>query len=339
MKNNALPTGKLDVKILRKMLRRYTKTDKKIIVGPRIGEDAAVIDMGKTALVVTTDPITFASDTAGYYSVMVNANDIATTGAKPKWYTVTILLPERSVTENQVDSIFKQIHDACEMLNISLIGGHTEITYGLDRPIIVGQMLGEIEKDKVINTGGAKAGDYILLTKGIAIEGTSIIAREKEADLLSHGISKDVIERAKGFLFDPGIGIVEEAQLAFQTGYVHAMHDVTEGGLANGLHEMAIASGVSIKIDEKNIPVFKESRIFCELFGLDLMGIISSGALLIAASPIGTDTILREAHLRGLQIIRIGSVDTDDPPSVTKVTSRGLEPVPFFGRDEIAKIF
>ena len=339
MKNNALPTGKLDVTILRKMLQRYTKTDKKIIVGPRIGEDAAVIDMGKTALVVTTDPITFASDSAGYYSVMVNANDIATTGAKPKWYTVTILLPEQSVTENQVDSIFKQIHDACEMLNISLIGGHTEITYGLDRPIIVGQMLGEIEKDKVINTGGAKTGDYILLTKGIAIEGTSIIAREKEADLLSHGISKDVIERAKGFLFDPGIDIVEEARLAFQTGYVHAMHDVTEGGLANGLHEMAIASGVSIKIDEKNIPVFKESRIFCELFGLDLMGIISSGALLIAASPIGTDTILREAHLRGLQIIRIGSVDTDDPPSVTKVTSRGLEPVPFFGRDEIAKIF
>lgn len=339
MKNDVLPTGKLDVKILRKMLRRYTKTDKKIILGPRIGEDAAVIDIGKTALVVATDPITFASDAVGYYSVMVNANDIATTGAEPKWYTVTILLPEGSATENQVDSIFKQIHDACKMLNISLIGGHTEITHGLDRPIIVGQMLGEIEKDKVINTGGAKAGDYILLSKGISIEGTSIIAREKEADLLHHGISKDLIERAKGFLSDPGICIVEEARLAFQTGDVHAMHDVTEGGLANGLHELAIASGVKIKIDERNIPVFKESQIFCELYGLDPMGIISSGALLIAASPIGTDKILEEARLRGLKIIRIGHVDSDGPPSVTKVTSRGLEPVPFFQRDEMLKIF
>ncbi len=148
MKNNAFPTGKLDVKILRKMLRKYAKTDRKVMLGPRIGEDAAVIDMGQTALVVTTDPITFASDAVGYYSVMVNANDIATTGAEPKWFTVTILLPEGSATENQVESIFEQIHDACEMLNISLIGGHTEITYGLDRPIIVGQMLGEIEKDK-----------------------------------------------------------------------------------------------------------------------------------------------------------------------------------------------
>lgn len=339
MKNNAFPTGKLDVKILRKMLRRYTKTDKKVILGPRIGEDAAVIDMGKTALVVTTDPITFASDAVGYYSVMVNANDIATTGAEPKWFTVTILLPEGSATENQVDSIFKQINDACEMLNISLIGGHTEITHGLDRPIIVGQMLGDIEKDKVINTGGARAGDYILLSKGIAIEGTSIIAREKEADLLSHGISKDLIERAKGFLFDPGICIVEEARLAFQTGDVHAMHDVTEGGLANGLHELAIASGVKIEIDERNIPVFKESQIFCELYGLDPMGIISSGALLMAASPISTDKILEEARLRGLKIIKIGQVDSDGPPSVTKVTSRGLETVPFFGRDEILKIF
>ena len=338
MKNDALPTGKLDVKILRKMLRRYTKTDKKVILGPRIGEDAAVIDIGETALVVTTDPITFASDAVGYYSVMVNANDIATTGAEPKWYTVTILLPEGSVTENQVDSIFKQIHDACKTLNISLIGGHTEITYGLDRPIVVGQMLGEIEKNKVINTGGAKAGDYILLSKGIAIEGTSIIAREKEADLLSHGISKDLIERAKGFLSDPGICIVEEARLAFQTGDVHAMHDVTEGGLANGLHELAIASGVKIEIDERNIPVFKESQIFCELYGLDPMGIISSGALLIAASPIGADKILEEARLKGLKIIRIGQVDADGPPSVTKITSRGLEPVPFFGRDEILKI-
>lgn len=337
--NDILPAGKLDINILRKMLNAYKQTGNKVILGPQIGEDAAVIDMGKTALVVTTDPITFASDSVGYYSVIVNANDIATTGAKPRWFAATILLPESLTTVKEVDSVFKQINQACKMLNISLIGGHTEITYGLERPIVVGQMLGEIEKDKVVKTGGARKGDYILLSKGIAIEGTSVIAREKEKYLLSHGIQKDVINRSKAFLFDPGISISEEARIAFQTGYVNAMHDITEGGLANGLYEMAIASDVKIRIDEKCIPIYEESQIFCSLFGIDPMGIIASGALLISASPVGANRILEEAHLKGIKVVKIGDVYSGGPPSVNKITSKGLEPIPFFERDEILKVF
>ncbi len=337
--NDLLPAGKLDIKFLRKMLIKYKQTDDTVILGPQIGEDAAVIDMGKTALVVTTDPITFASDNIGYYSVVVNANDIATTGANPRWFTATILLPEAMTTINEVDSVFKQINTACAMLNISLIGGHTEITYGLERPIVVGQMIGEVEKDKVVKTGGAKKGDYILLSKGIAIEGTSVIAREKENYLVSHGIPKDLINRAKAFLFDPGISISEEARIAFQTGYVNSMHDITEGGLANGLHEMAIASGVKIEVDEKYIPIYEESRIFCSLFGIDPMGVIGSGALLISANSLGAHKILEEAHLKGIRIVKIGHVYSGGVPSVNKITSKGLEPVPFFERDEILKVF
>ncbi|MBW1766245.1 MAG: hydrogenase expression/formation protein, partial [Deltaproteobacteria bacterium] len=233
MKRNQLPTGKLDVRILCKLLKQYSTTDERVLLGPGIGEDAAAIDMGDRVLIVTTDPITFATNEIGYYSVMVNANDIATTGAEPKWYTVTILLPEGKGTERLVDSIFNQIHQACEKLDISLIGGHTEITYGLDRPILVGQMIGEVQKEALITTSGAEPGDLVLLSKGICIEGTSIIAREKEEDLSSRGISRDIVERARRFLFDPGISIVEEARLAFQAGQVHSMHDITEGGLAN----------------------------------------------------------------------------------------------------------
>jgi len=339
VKRNQLPTGKLDVRILRKLLKQYSTTDERVLLGPRIGEDAAAIDMGDRVLIVTTDPITFATNEIGYYSVMVNANDIATTGAEPKWYTVTILLPEGKGTENLVDSIFNQIHQACEKLDISLIGGHTEITYGLDRPIIVGQMIGEVQKEALITTSGAEPGDLVLLSKGICIEGTSIIAREKEEDLSSRGISRDIVERARRFLFDPGISIVEEARLAFQAGQVHSMHDITEGGLANGLHELSVAAGVEIEVDKESIPVYEESRILCEVFGLNPLGVIASGSLLITASPTETEKILERADRNDVTLTMIGRVKAVGSPSVTMVTSEGYEPVPCFERDEVAKIF
>lgn len=339
VRRNLLKIGKLDVQILRKLLQRYSKIDEKVLVGPRIGEDAAAIDMGERVLIVTTDPITFATDEIGYYSVMVNANDIATTGAEPRWYTVNILLPEALGTESLVDSIFQQIHQACEKLSISLIGGHTEITYGLDRPILVGQMIGEVQSEALITTGGARPGDLIVLSKGICIEGTSIIAREKEADLSSCGLSTDVVERARRFLFDPGISVVEEARLALQAGRVHSMHDVTEGGLADGLHELSMAAGVEIEVEKDRIPIYEESRILCEAFGLNPLGVIASGALLITASPPDTEKILDRAHQYGMTMTMIGRVRAAGSPSVTMVTSKGCEPVPYFERDEVVKIF
>jgi hydrogenase maturation factor len=339
VRRKLLKTGKLDIQILRKLLNKYSKTDEKVLVGPRIGEDAAAIDMGEKVLIVTTDPITFATNEIGYYSVMVNANDIATTGAEPRWYTVNILLPEALGTEDLVDSIFQQIHKACERLSISLIGGHTEITYGLDRPILVGQMIGELQGEALITTGGAKPGDLIVLSKGICIEGTSIIAREKEEDLSSCGISTDIVERARRFLFDPGISVVEEARLAIQAGRVHSMHDVTEGGLADGLHELSMAAGVEIEVERDRIPVYEESRVLCEAFGLDPMGVIASGALLITASPPETEKILDHARQHGVTMTMIGRVKTAGSPSVTMVTSKGYEPVPYFERDEVVKIF
>jgi len=336
---NLLRTGKLDVQILHRLLRRYTTTDEKVLVGPRIGEDAAAIDMGEKVIVVGTDPITFTTNEIGYYSVMVNANDIATTGAEPRWYTVTILLPEGQATEDLVDSIFQQIHQACKKLGISLIGGHTEITHGIDRPILVGQVIGEVQREALITTGGARPGDLIILSKGICIEGTSIIAREKEEDLCSRGISPDLIKRAQRFLFDPGISVVEEARLAFQAGRVNSMHDITEGGLANGLHEVSIAAGVEIEVEKQRVPIYEESCVLCEAFGLDPLGVIASGALLITASPPETEKILEKARQHGVPMAMIGRVQAVGSPSVTMATPQGCEPVPYFGRDEVLKVF
>jgi len=339
VQSNILPAGKLDVQILRKLLKLYSRVDEKVLLGPRIGEDAAAIDMGDRVLIVATDPITFATDEIGYYSVVVNANDVATTGADPRYYSVTILLPEAEGTERLVDSIFRQIHQACEELNISLIGGHTEITYGLDRPILVGQMIGEVQKEKLITTAGAEPGDLILMSKGICIEGTSVISREKEEELLSRGISKNLVERAQGFLFDPGISVVNEARLACKAAQVHSMHDITEGGLVNGLHEISMAAGVEIEVETDRIPIYEESRIICEAFGLNPLGVISSGSLLITASPPESEKILDRASRDGLAMTRVGRVKAVGSPSVTMVTSEGYETAPYFDRDEVVKIF
>jgi hydrogenase maturation factor len=334
-----LPTGKLDIGLLRKLLDRQVLRDRMILVGPKIGEDAAALDMGDTALIVSADPITFATDEIGHYSVMVNANDIATTGAEPRWYTVTILIPEERGTEHLVDSIFQQTYQACEKLNVSLIGGHTEITHGLPRPILVGQMMGIVHKESMVTTSGAQPGDIILLSKGIPIEGTSVIARERADDLLSFGISMDLVERARGFLFDPGISIVKEAQTAFHAAKVHSMHDPTEGGLANGLHELSIAANVAIEVNRDTIPLYEESLALCQAFHLNPLGVIASGALLITASPSEAEKISQKALADGIPMTRIGGVTSQGSPSVTMRTAQGWEPVPYFERDEVLKIF
>jgi hydrogenase expression/formation protein HypE len=330
-------SGKLDIQILGRLLQQYARSDPRVLIGPRIGEDTAAIDMGEKLLIVTTDPITFATDEIGYYSVVVNANDIVTSGAQPRWLSVSILLPRKKTDKAMVDHIFQQIHKACGEFGISLIGGHTEITHGLDRPILIGHMMGEVEKDALVTTGGAKVGDDVLLSKGICIEGTSIIAREKEGELISRGISPDLIKRAQDFLYKPGISVIHEARMACETSRIHSMHDVTEGGLANGLHEIAVAAGVQIEVEQALIPVFEESRIICETFGLDPLGVIASGALLLTASSGEARKILQRASREGLALTRIGRVQRGRP-SVNLITSRGKEPIRYFHRDEVVRI-
>ncbi len=226
---SVLKPGKLPPDLLQHLLTSYTSADPRVIVGPAVGEDAAIIEMGERYLIAKSDPITFATDAIGYYAVVVNANDIATRGGQPKWFLATLLLPERTTSVTLVESIFAQIAQACQSLGITLVGGHTEVTYGLDRPIVAGHMLGEVDPAALITTAGARIGDILLLTKGICIEGASIMARERAQDLSRLGVDEAVIQRARNFLFEPGISVVRDAHIAIGAGRVHAMHDPTEG--------------------------------------------------------------------------------------------------------------
>ncbi|MFW6149058.1 MAG: AIR synthase family protein [Atribacterota bacterium] len=333
-----LPLGKLDFSLLGKLLKKYqSKPDSRVMIGPQVGEDAAVIDYPDHYLVAKTDPITFATDKIGWYAVQVNANDIATRGALPRWFQATILLPENKTTEELIERIFSQIYDACNKLDITVIGGHTEISYNLDRPIIVGCMLGEVKKDKLVSTSGAKPGDVIILTKGIVIEGTSIIAREKQKELARRGYQKNFIERCQNFLYDPGLSVVKDALLANQAD-VHAMHDPTEGGISAGLYEIALASQVGMLIEREKITILEESRILCEEFNLDPLRTITSGSLLIVASKKSARKITSILNAYKIRIFLIGEIKEKNF-GVQILTGEIIEKMKISAKDEITKIF
>jgi len=209
--------GKLPAEFLQALLERYGGSDERLIVGPRIGEDAAVVDMGDRYLVAKSDPITFATDEIGWYVVHVNANDVATMGAAPRWLLLTLLLPEARTDRQLVEAIFAQTGQACRELGIVLCGGHTEVTYGLDRPLAVGLMLGEVAKEDLVCSAGSQAGDDVILTKGIAIEGTAVLAREL-GEQVAPQLGADLVARSRRFLRVPGISVVQEAQILCRVG-------------------------------------------------------------------------------------------------------------------------
>jgi hydrogenase maturation factor len=308
-----------------------------LVVGPQIGEDAAVVDMGDRYLVVKSDPITFATDEIGWYVVQVNANDVATTGAVPRWFLLTLLLPEEGVDQEMVEEIFDQVGQACQALGIVLSGGHTEITHGLDRPLAVGTMLGEVEKDALVRTAGAQVGDDVILTKGIAIEGTAILALEV-AHRLQDRVEGDLLARARRFLRDPGISVLRDAQIVTGAGRVHAMHDPTEGGLATGLWEVAHASGKGIVVDLDAVPIFAETETFARILGLEPLGLIASGALVVVVPPDDSPVMLRALAAEGIPASVIGRV-VAGPAGVQARTSEGLAPLPIYEQDEIGRVF
>jgi len=331
-----MDVGKLPHKMLAELLARVELGDR-VVVGPGIGIDAAVIDYGERLLVAKTDPITFATDLIGWYAVNINANDIAVMGAAPKWFMATILLPS-GVSEGEVEAIFDQMLSACRDLEIDLVGGHTEITYDLNRPIVVGCMLGETDRTRLVTGAGARVGDDIFVTKGIAIEGTALLAREAGDRLRKMGFTEQFLQRAADFLFDPGVSILREAQVATDAVQVTAMHDPTEGGLATGLMEMAEASGLGLEVRLEAIPVLPETQTLCRELRLDPLGLIASGCLVLTASPSDTPRLLEAFGQQGILASQIGRMMPREHGLKIR-TARGLDPLPSFPRDEIARFF
>lgn len=331
------PIGKLPQADLVELLARYAGTpDPRVILGPGLGRDAAVVAFGDRYLVAKTDPITFATDEIGWYAVHVNANDVACLGATPRWFIATLLLPEGKTDYALVEQIFTQLAEGCREIGTVMVGGHTEITHGLGRPLVVGAMFGESSPTQLVRSDGARPGDTLILTKGIAVEGTALLAREA-ADRLQGWVAADLLARAAGFLHNPGISVVRDAALATAAGRVHAMHDPTEGGVATGLWELTEAAGCGAVIDEPALPIFPETEALCAPLRLDPLGLLASGGLLAAVVPEDTAAVLTALHTAGIAATRIGTVRAE--PGVVLRSPAGERPLPRFARDELARLF
>jgi len=285
-----LPFGKIPVNILREVVFKNLGVKRKeVVLGPTAGYDGAVIEVGNSSLIVSMDPITGAIERIGWLAVNINANDIATFGVEPAFFLSCILLPENA-NRRIVETISAQMDKAAKKLGMAIVGGHCEVTLGLTNPIVVGCAMGITEKGNYVTAGGAKLGDNLILTKNVGIEGTAILAADRE-EQLKKTLKPTMLRNAKKF-YD-NISVVKDAVAAFKTGAVHAMHDPTEGGLAGGIHEMADASNLGVKIYEEKIQIAPETVRICNFFRIDPLQLIASGSLLIAAKRNSADKVVK----------------------------------------------
>jgi len=297
--------GKVPIEILQKIVFKNlgAKRDD-VILSPSIGEDAAIVRSGNSILVLSSDPITGAEKWLGWLAVHVSANDVATRGVLPRWFNSIILLPKNSDTD-LIEKICTQMDKAARQLNVAIIGGHCEVTPGLDHPIVTGCAIGVAKNGNYVTSGGAKIGDQIILTKGTGIEGTAILASDRREELLTI-FDEKFLKKAEGFF--EKISVVKDAITAFRTGGVSAMHDPTEGGVAGGLHELADAANVGFNVYEEKIFVPVETHKICAHFQIDPLQLISSGSLLIVAEESKTDKIIGSLCKNGIQAAIIGEV-------------------------------
>lgn len=275
-----LPPGKIPTDILKEVIFKNLGTKRKeVILGPSAGIDGAILDVGEKSIIVSMDPITGALETIGGLAVNINANDVSTFGVEPAFFLSCILLPEKA-DRKTVEIISSQMNKAANDLGIAIIGGHCEATPGLKNPIVVGCAIGMTKKGNYVTAAGARAGDKIIITKTAGIEGTAILASDR-ADTLKKTVNPLLLKKAREFF--KMISVAKEAQTAFKTGGVHAMHDPTEGGISGGIHEVADASNLGFKVSEEKIPVARETIEICKAFDIDPLYLIASGSMLIAA--------------------------------------------------------
>lgn len=250
-----------------------------ILVRPGIGEDCCVVDFGEYSCVMSSDPITGTANEVGRLAVLVTCNDIAACGVEPIGLIVTILAPP-GTTQSELEMIMNQLIKTSSSINVDIIGGHTEVTKAVTRFVIICTAVGKAPGNKVVATGGAKPGDQLVLTKSAGIEGTAIIAFEKEKEL-KELFGVEMINEAKSFM--GSISVVKDGILSAKYG-ASAMHDVTEGGVLGAVWEMCEAANTGVEIYAGKIPIAVSTMRICEYYGIDPLKLISSGSMLVAAA-------------------------------------------------------
>jgi hydrogenase maturation factor len=270
----------------------------RIVTQPKAGLDFAAVKLGSGFMIVSADPITGVSERIGEYAINVSANDVATSGNRPQFAETVVLLPVGSTRES-VREVAAQMHGAAKKLGIAIVGGHTEVTPELRRPIVIVTVFSFVKK--YVTSGDARAGDTIMMTKTAGLEGSAVLASERS--LLRGRVRAATLRQAQKFLSK--ISIVEEAVAAFGTGFVHAMHDCTEGGVLGAAFEMSLASGLGFELQEGRVPVAPATREICAQLSIDPFKLIGSGSTLLAVRA-GREEKLKTALERTCKVTRIG---------------------------------
>ena len=331
-----LPQGKLPNDVLGRYLDSLPSFDSSVVLGPGVGEDTAAIAIGPESpyLVLKSDPITFLTDRLADYLVVINANDIATSGAEARWLLATVLVPPQTPT-SQVLRLLDDVAEACTRHRIALCGGHTEITDAVTRPVVIGSMVGTVPRDHLLDKRNMRPGDRILLTKYAGLEGTAVLAQEMEKTLLAHGLSGDDLRAARDFAEQ--LSVATEARISTDSRGISALHDVTEGGVATALGELSLAGGNRIRVDLECISIHPLTRSICTALNVDPLGLIGSGSLLICCREEEYERLAHRIEDAAVPVAVVGEVEG----AGTGVTAhREGRPAtwPHFERDELARI-
>ncbi|WP_281194902.1 AIR synthase family protein [Halorubrum sp. F4] len=327
-------TGKVPPDALTELLAATGATDPAVSTGPAHGEDAAAIDLGDRTLVVATDPLSLATEAVGRLAVHVACNDVAASGADPRWLTNTVLVPDAD--PERLRTIATQVDETATDLGTAVVGGHTETVPALDRPLLSMTALGTT--DRFLPTGGATPGDRLLLTKGAGIEATAILATDFRDECAAAGVDDATLESAAGFLAD--VSVVPDAAAVRE--FATAAHDPTEGGVAGALVELAAAGGIVVEVDRERVPVRPETRACCDALGIDPLGAFGSGALLAAVPPERVDGALEALEAAGIDAAEIGTVrepetgSDAEPAGTLRLDGEAIREPP---RDELYRLW
>ncbi|MCP4897649.1 MAG: HAD-IA family hydrolase [bacterium] len=299
-----------------------------VLLGPACGEDAAAVKIGDETWVVASDPITFSAPQAGRLSVIVNANDIAVRGATPRFFVPVVLLSSAEASEDRVEALLGQIRHECDRIGVAVIGGHTEVTDAIDHSIVVGTMMGKVGA-RLITTGGIEVGDRIGLVRWAGLEGTSILCTDLSVQLRQHGLI-EIGDGLESLLSGEWLSVLQAALAMCEIDGVRALHDVTEGGVGEALYEVSVASGLDLDVDLDSVPVLDQTRRLCEVFGIDPLGLIGSGALLVGCADAACAEVERCLLELDLPLRWIGRA-VEPGRSATRL--------PRFPRDELLHVF
>lgn len=302
--------GKITPAALRRQIFPHLGHRTDVLVHAGVGQDSAVIDFGPSVCVLTTDPITGSGAHMGRLAVHVACNDLATTGAEPVGLLLTLLLAE-ATAEADLERIIREAADAARDVGVEIVGGHTEVTPGIDRSLVIAAAVGRAARDRYVSADGGRPGHALVLTKGAGIEGTAILATDL-ADRLSATIDAQTLARARAFI--ERISVVPDGRIGARCGAA-AMHDVTEGGVVTGVWELAEASRCGVQLDANAVLVEPETRAICAALGADPLALISSGAMLIAVPDAAS--LQRELATAGIPSAVVG-VLTDGERTIVR---------------------